>query len=253
MCFLAVAMEQGSQAAIVENMQINMAVVNYYNGQGSPKYFQIQTAFALQDVIAVENLPITTTTGTNSHELDGTFQMTKAELVQDLSSGAAIGARAEFHGGQIVANNLVRSTFQLNGNLYEVQRDVSGNKTGENLISSGLLLEAEMTVDTFILKEEQIINRVVSGDDNGLQVFFTPINGSMADGSSGITIGDFRADYFLTNSVTAFLNGPVVDFDTQQYNVLGPVSIQIEAIPEPATLALLGIGGMLYARKRKAS
>ncbi len=238
-------------AAIVENMQINMAAINYYNGTGAKKYFQLQTV-GLTDAISVANLPVSTDLGSNTHEIDGTFQMTRTELKQDISTGATIGAKGIFYGGELDnTNTLVRSTFQLTGQLYSVQRDINGVKIGETLLYDGLLLEAEMTVDEFVLKEALLPNRVVSGDNNSLQVFYQPIGGSMFDGTSGLTIGDFRADFDMTNTSNAFAPTGVTNFDNQLYRVLGPVSVKIEAIPEPTTLALIGIGSLFGLTRRK--
>ena len=42
-----------------------------------------------------------------------------------------------------------------------------------------------------------------------------------------------------------------ISFDLHYSNVNGPGSLTVEALPEPATLALLALGGLAVARRRR--
>ncbi|MEM6259922.1 MAG: PEP-CTERM sorting domain-containing protein [Planctomycetota bacterium] len=55
---------------------------------------------------------------------------------------------------------------------------------------------------------------------------------------------------FITDSLTLFLSNPGDDGVFIDYSITGTIN-SITVVPEPASLALLGLGGLMFARRRR--
>ncbi|MEM9419339.1 MAG: PEP-CTERM sorting domain-containing protein [Planctomycetota bacterium] len=77
--------------------------------------------------------------------------------------------------------------------------------------------------------------------------------GSGADELIRLSEAEFLGDPpvgFITDSLTLFLSTPGDDGVFIDYNITGTIS-SITVVPEPSSLALLGLSGLMFARRRR--
>ena len=113
--------------------------------------------------------------------------------------------------------------------------------------ASGPLLEAVMDAGTWVL--EEWLPQDVRGN-----TYFSVTGGAL---SSGVDIGggdtlvidDFQAAFSFITGFGSFFGVDPADFGTTSYS--GVISnVQIAAVPEPSTLALLSLAGIAALRRR---
>ena len=157
------------------------------------------------------------------YSISGTVTLEECGLVDDVSSGGI--AAGNFAGG---------ATLSIVGDLW-LKSD-----PGTLLVDDGLVLEALMSIpdtETWLLHEASYLQ--LDGS-----VLFDPTGGYLT--GSDLTIGSFSADFsyvFVSPSPNTF---------NQAYS--GSIStLQITAVPEPVSVALLGLGGLLVRGIKRKS
>ncbi|MGD0078050.1 MAG: PEP-CTERM sorting domain-containing protein [Sedimentisphaerales bacterium] len=159
----------------------------------------------------------------------GDFAMGQSKLLQDKSSGG-------------LANGIFASgaTLTINGDLYA--NDFS------TVVATGDLIKAEVTAQWELreLPPQSQANTVIG------RAFFHITGGALSNSSlndAGLSIGDFYIDFTFsgcTPNVTDFSSA----LGSSIYNCSDP-TIQFGFVPEPASVALLGLGGLALLRRRR--
>ena len=110
-------------------------------------------------------------------------------------------------------------------------------------VFSGLLLEG--TLSTFSVYEPDTPNFI----DVDQSAVFTPTGGALTDGSFGFTM---TPEYIVTFTAAeaSQLGGPLFNFADDIEMVEGYKIVMSSTIPEPASLVLLGLAGVLGLRRR---
>jgi hypothetical protein len=219
-----------SSAAVVQNIVGNLLAADLYNGNGH--YFQ--TNYAGTDWPAYIDI-LSFSTEDSSYYIDsfatgGTFAFGPSALVSDLTPSGGL-AKGLFASG---------ATLTINGDLY--------NEDESEIVANGDLVTAVVTTQ-WVLKELPYPAR---DDTMDAQVFFHITGGTLSNASlnsAGIVLGDFYLDFSF-----AACSPEVTDFSTMlgnnTYSCVHP-SIQGSSIPEPASVALLSLGGMVLFRRKK--
>jgi len=216
-----------AQAAYVDDMQILLTQGVWYHGANQTFYPSDFSGMNPKAGI-IEGLISTADSPNWNYRFAGTVEVTPSTLMPpDQSTGGV--AQGQFTGNV---------DLTIIGDLW------SEADPGNLIIDNGTLLEAHMTDPSWILSEtppSQSYN-VLRGSAT-----FVPQGGALTTGAGAenVTIGSFVLGYWLNMCTPA-----VVDFGTTNYSVLQP-QIQINAIPEPATLTLLGLGAMLAGLRRR--
>ena len=216
--FLAVG---SVNATMVADIQLTLDSPEFYQG-GSPGNFH------LTSVGISPNNGLLRAEGAATYEygITGTITVTPSLLTQDNSSGGL--AAGEFAGG---------ATLTINGEL--INRDTSA------VLASGDLLVGLMDSPDWTL--EEWANQDVRGN-----TYFSVTGGELLSGvdlgGETLYIGDFQAVFsFITGLGTLLGSDPDV-FGTASYS--GWISnTLIVAVPEPCTLVLLALGGLLLRKK----
>jgi hypothetical protein len=221
-----------SYAAVIENITGNLLSTDFYYGNGH--YFQTNytgTSFPA----FVDGLLFSDADGVTYYVdnllTGGTFSMGPSALVQDQTPSGGL-AKGLFASG---------ATLTLNGDLYA--------DDWSTVVANGDLIVAEITTQ-WTLSELPSPPDVANTFDG--RAFFHITGGALSNSSlntAGLVLGDFYLDFLFQPTTPA-----VTDFSTllgnNTYSCLHP-SIQGGAIPEPASIILLGIGGMALLRRRK--
>ena len=208
----------------VEDIQLPIPGCWWYQHTGGENgYFYITNGSTSSAVMRTVGAP-----AYNYKINEGLVTIDQCVLIDDLSSGST--AHGEFAGG---------ATLTVEGTVENIS-------TGET--SSGTILVALMDLSalhTWELVEDGYDNFDVSHN-------FTPTDGGLKTGlvvgSDTLTIGVFRADLSFQQCGP----GDVDNFSSMNIMGMGN-TIQITAIPEPATVLLLGFGTLLIYRRRGKS
>jgi hypothetical protein len=225
-----VVITPASFASVIENIQGSLYSTNWYNGNGD--YFKPQYVGGGDAQINVLGFSTQGQAIPDYYMYGGTFAMGATHMIQDKTSqngGLALGV---FEAG---------TTLTINGDLWRDFGDY-------DLAAGGDLIVAEVMMQWEL--EEQP-SPAPSNTVRG-QAFFHITGGALSNASlnsDGLTMGDFYVQFTLEHC-----NPAVTDFSNALgnaiYNCNAPL-IQMGIAPEPATISLLGFGGLALLRRRR--
>lgn len=204
-------------AIAVSNVALSLpANVTYYTG-GVTRQLGFTSLVTTGDLQSAASAP-----GVYDYQLlNTTLVFSQDSLVTDNSSGNI--AKGDFAGG---------GTITLTG-------DLKNKTTGVTVYTNQTLLTATMAIpssQTWTLQEQA---SYIMG-----AVYFNPTGGMLYNGTL-LNIGQFR----LAISTLPMPNP--VDFTLSQKSLVTRIEMTSVVVPEPATLAVIGLGGLLL-RKWKA-
>jgi len=227
-CLLMVGWLAGSAGAslYIDHMQIGVIPGQWY--KGSTQSFRLADMSGTNtNVVVTSGLIKVSGAAGYDYEFNGTISVGPSALVHDTSVGGV--ASGSFAGG---------FGLSMTGDLYP-----KGHPE-QLLLDDVLLLQAQMSEAGWTLAEDSppASNRVRGA------AAFHPTGGALGSGVNppGLLIGDFNAGFDLQNCTPA-----VTSFGSTSYSTSIGRTIQISAIPEPVSAVLLGIGGILAARKKR--
>jgi len=202
-------------AAIVDNIALTLTPnLKYYTG-GTTKQLGFTSAVTTGDLQS----SATPIPGTYDYQiLNATLVFSPDSLVLDHSSGGI--AKGDFAGG---------GTITLTG-------DLKNRTTGITVYTAQTLLTAVMSIPssgTWLLQEQA---SYIMGS-----VYFDPTGGALYNGSL-LNMGQFRL------ALSALPMPNPTNFALNQTSLV--TRIEITAVPEPAVLSLLGLGGLLLRKWR---
>jgi hypothetical protein len=204
-------------------MTMSFPFAPFYFGEtvSDPGYFQINGLST-----AVGDLKLV---GASSYDyaFSASVTVSACDLIQDNSIGGV--ANGDFAGG---------ATLSVVGDLW------AKSDPGTLLVDDAVILEGLMQLsssETWTLLENT--SRIIDGS-----VVFDPtdggLNSGIAEGSDTLIIGTFRADFSFQNVQPIPGSFAGTDFS-------GIAStLQIVTIPEPCTILLLSIGGLVLRKRR---
>jgi hypothetical protein len=164
----------------------------------------------------------TPTPGTYDYLItNATFTFYPDLLKTDMSSGGI--AKGAFAGG---------GSITLTGNIKQIS-------TGTIIYSNQTLLTADMSISSL-----QTWNLEEQGSYMIGSVYFTPVGGVLHDGTL-LNMGDFRLAFKALPTVNPS------NFSTDQTCMTTGIEITAVPVPEPATLMVIGLGGLLLRRYRR--
>lgn len=141
------------------------------------------------------------------------------------------------------AGGTMSGSFNAGGTLT-----ITGDLYNEFFVPvfTGVLLTG--TVSSFTALEPATPNFI----DTGVAPTFTPTGGVLADGSLGIGALQLAGQYYMAFTVTgARQNGGDLEDLQSDIVTVDSYKMQLIAIPEPASLALLGLGALVAVRRRR--
>jgi len=220
----------GAFGTVIQDIQGTLQNTEWYYGAGD--YFKPNYNNGGLDDAQIDMFSVTIQgQSTASYYMYyGDFIMSPSSLVADLSAGGM--ADGVFAAG---------ATLTINSDLYRDFDDYGIAASGD-LIIANVMYEWEL--------QEQgspYPNNTVRGHAS-----FDITGGALSDpllNSDGLVLNDFSLNFTFENT-----SPTVTDFTTLLgdaiYTCSGP-KVQIGALPEPATMLLLGIGGLAILRRRQ--
>jgi hypothetical protein len=221
-----------SSAAVIQNIGGDLFGTDWYHGNGTGGYFQ--TNYSGTDLPAFINT-MGFSTDTANYWVDsafsmGTFTLGPSALVTDQTPSGGL-AKGLFAAG---------ATLTINGDLWT---DDFGT-----LVAYGDLITATVTTQ-WNLKE--LPPNAPSNTVDG-RAFFHITGGSLSNASlnsEGLVLGDFYLDFLFQSCSPAVTNFSTL-LGNNTYYCSHP-TIQGGAVPEPASISILGLGGLALIRRRK--
>jgi PEP-CTERM motif len=218
-----------SFATVIQDIGGTLTQTDWYYGNGH--YFKPNSAGG------AGNTQIAILAFTSQGQIDpdyymfgGDFAMGQSNLLQDKSSGGL--ADGIFASG---------ATLTINGNLYR-NSDFSFAASGD-LITAVVTSQWELRELPQQSEENTVIGRA----------FFHITGGLLSDSSlndDGLSMGDFYIDFTFsacTPNVTDFSSS----LGNATYNCSDPTIQFGFNVPEPASIAILGLGGFALIRRRR--
>jgi len=208
-------------AAMVDVMQIGIWDGSYWFTQGMSGGAM---ALNLPDNSCVGYLAA----GAASYSLITSYQLTAAALTADLSSGG-----------------IAQGVFADNQ---------SGNPS--TLTITGSIVEAGFTGTLLVAKASGAASSIETSSLGGTRIDvhqnFMVTGGELATGAvTGLKAWPlFTAIYTFDKCSADATPGQVQDFQSSIQYSLGDTNVHLQFVPEPVTLALLGLGGLLGLRRR---
>ncbi|MGA2678530.1 MAG: PEP-CTERM sorting domain-containing protein [Sedimentisphaerales bacterium] len=221
-----------SFAAIIQDIGGTLTGTDWYYGSGH--YFKPNSAGGTSNT-QIDTLAFTSQgqTDPDYYMFYGDFAMGQSNLLQDKSSGGL--ADGIFASG---------ATLTINGDLYA--NDFSSIGATGDLITAVVTSQWELRE---MPPESQAPANTVIG-----RAFFHITGGALSNSSlndAGLSMGDFYIDFTFegcTPNVTDFSNS----LGSSIYNCAHPtIQFGFGVVPEPASIAILGLGGLALIRRRR--
>ena len=224
--FLVICTHASGAIISVQDVSMSFPVAYFYEG-GSPGYFHLTNTSTVVGNLQSFGSPV------YDYAFDASVTVTHSNLKEN--TGTGVWAEGSFYGG---------ATLTITGDLWAVDDEST------LLVDNGTILEAVMVLDateTWVLSE-------IGGNPGDLDasVDFNPSGASglnagidLLNGDE-LVIGDFRADFGFPG---------VMPMDPSSFGMIDYFAIsstlQMTAVPEPATLVLLAIGGLSVVRRKR--
>jgi hypothetical protein len=148
-------------------------------------------------------------------------------------------------GGQAIGDFYGGGVLTITGDLMQAN---NGAPYG-GVLYSGTILQANMVksvTEYWTLKETASISSIVTA-----ALALTGAGGGL---HSGITFGSDTMVIGDMSLKLQFITPDITTFGTGEYQLAGAPTVQISAaLPEPATLMLLSVGGLLISKRKRTS
>ncbi len=223
-----------AHSTVITNIQGTLKPTEWYYGDGD--YFQTNYSNGGMDDAVVNILGFTVEGESVStyyiYPSDGTFAMEPSDLLSDGTSGNGEIALGFFDSG---------ATLTINGNLYRDFGDYGLAASGD-LIIGEIIGEWQLEEQTGQVQPNTVAGRAIFAITGGV------LSDSLLN-TDGLVMGNFYVDFTFENC-----SPTVTDFTTllgdDIYTCNAP-KIQMGVVPEPSTVALLGLGALALFRRKK--